>query len=237
MSRIRGREKPVGYPQTEGMLGDCMLHYGQELGAASEFGTVENGCMFACLMLFCGSFITVLCFASSSSGCSTGWSSGSSRIGLFPGWSFASPPFFVFWCFFCLFLWHVHLLRPIVDLLVHPLVGTLAYPPHLPLVGPLDSPLFGPTTTTVHPLIGPLAPPTPLLVAPIFDPLVHPLVGPPLCPFSCPHPSLIGPRVDQAVLCLKWVKLCIKWLWPETNWTPTSNTPSSIPCRTSTTWS
>lgn len=55
MSRIRGRERPVGYPQTEGMLGDCMLHYGQELGAASEFGTVENGCMLACLMLFLGS--------------------------------------------------------------------------------------------------------------------------------------------------------------------------------------
>lgn len=63
MSRIRGRERPVGYPQTEGMLGDCMLHYGQELGAASEFGTVENGCMLACLMLFLGSFITVLGFA------------------------------------------------------------------------------------------------------------------------------------------------------------------------------
>lgn len=39
MSRLRGREKPVCYPQTEGMLGDCMLHFGQELGAASEFGT------------------------------------------------------------------------------------------------------------------------------------------------------------------------------------------------------
>lgn len=39
MSRLRGREKSVCYPQTEGMLGDCMLHYGQELGAASDFGT------------------------------------------------------------------------------------------------------------------------------------------------------------------------------------------------------
>ncbi|KAK2842899.1 hypothetical protein Q5P01_013099 [Channa striata] len=39
MSRIRGLGKPqTGYPQTEGMLGECMLHYGQELGAASEFG-------------------------------------------------------------------------------------------------------------------------------------------------------------------------------------------------------
>ncbi|KAM8751540.1 endophilin-A3b isoform 1-T2 [Acanthopagrus schlegelii] len=38
MSRIRGQGRSVGYPQTEGMLGDCMSHYGQELGAASEFG-------------------------------------------------------------------------------------------------------------------------------------------------------------------------------------------------------
>lgn len=38
MSRLRGREKPVCYPQTEGMLGDCMLHFGHQLGAPSEFG-------------------------------------------------------------------------------------------------------------------------------------------------------------------------------------------------------
>ncbi|KAM3870054.1 endophilin-A3-like [Diretmus argenteus] len=38
VSRIRGQEKTTGYPQTEGMLGDCMSHYGQELGAASGFG-------------------------------------------------------------------------------------------------------------------------------------------------------------------------------------------------------
>ncbi|XP_035521363.1 endophilin-A3b [Morone saxatilis] len=43
MSRIRGQGKSVGYPQTEGMLGDCMLHYGQELGAASEFGGALSG--------------------------------------------------------------------------------------------------------------------------------------------------------------------------------------------------
>lgn len=112
MSRIRGREKPVGYPQTEGMLGDCMLHYGQELGAASEFGTVDNGCMLACLMLFLGSFLTALCFAvlllllvGPLDGLLV-----PSRMGLFTGWSFASPPFFVSWSFFCLFLWHVHFL-------------------------------------------------------------------------------------------------------------------------------
>ncbi|XP_026166651.1 endophilin-A3b isoform X2 [Mastacembelus armatus] len=38
MSRIRGQGKCAGYPQTEGMLGECMLLYGRELGAASEFG-------------------------------------------------------------------------------------------------------------------------------------------------------------------------------------------------------
>ncbi|XP_015239298.1 PREDICTED: endophilin-A3 isoform X2 [Cyprinodon variegatus] len=38
VSRIRGQVRTVGYPQTEGLLGDCMLFYGQELGAASEFG-------------------------------------------------------------------------------------------------------------------------------------------------------------------------------------------------------
>ncbi|XP_044048180.1 endophilin-A3b isoform X2 [Siniperca chuatsi] len=43
MSRIRGQGKWTGYPQTEGMLGDCMLHYGQELGAASEFGGALTG--------------------------------------------------------------------------------------------------------------------------------------------------------------------------------------------------
>ncbi|KAM9753630.1 endophilin-A3b [Menidia menidia] len=38
MSRIRGQARASGYPQTEGMLGDCMLLYSQELGPASEFG-------------------------------------------------------------------------------------------------------------------------------------------------------------------------------------------------------
>ncbi|XP_072519171.1 endophilin-A3b isoform X1 [Salminus brasiliensis] len=38
MSRIRGQVKTVGYPQTEGMLGDCMLRYGSELGIESAFG-------------------------------------------------------------------------------------------------------------------------------------------------------------------------------------------------------
>ncbi|XP_075995108.1 endophilin-A3b [Genypterus blacodes] len=43
VSRIRGQGRSTGYPQTEGMLGDCMLQYGQELGAASEFGGALAG--------------------------------------------------------------------------------------------------------------------------------------------------------------------------------------------------
>ncbi|XP_053319467.1 endophilin-A3 [Spea bombifrons] len=38
MSKIRGQVKNTGYPQTEGLLGDCMLRYGRELGDESEFG-------------------------------------------------------------------------------------------------------------------------------------------------------------------------------------------------------
>ncbi|KAM4677702.1 endophilin-A3 [Discoglossus pictus] len=38
MSKIRGQVKTTGYPQTEGMLGDCMLRHGRELGDESEFG-------------------------------------------------------------------------------------------------------------------------------------------------------------------------------------------------------
>ncbi|MBN3313367.1 SH3G3 protein, partial [Atractosteus spatula] len=38
VSKIRGQVKTTGYPQTEGMLGDCMLRYGRELGEDSTFG-------------------------------------------------------------------------------------------------------------------------------------------------------------------------------------------------------
>ncbi|XP_069580560.1 endophilin-A3b [Brachyistius frenatus] len=38
VSRMRGQGRVSGYPQTESMLGDCMLHYSQEIGPASEFG-------------------------------------------------------------------------------------------------------------------------------------------------------------------------------------------------------
>ncbi|XP_034721767.1 endophilin-A3-like [Etheostoma cragini] len=43
MSRIRGEGGAAGYPPTESMLGDCMSHYGRELGAASEFGAALTG--------------------------------------------------------------------------------------------------------------------------------------------------------------------------------------------------
>nr|XP_044616447.1 endophilin-A3 isoform X4 [Equus asinus] len=39
VSKIRGQVKTTGYPQTEGLLGDCMLKYGKELGEASTFGS------------------------------------------------------------------------------------------------------------------------------------------------------------------------------------------------------
>ncbi|KAM6201372.1 endophilin-A3 isoform 1-T1 [Rhynchocyon petersi] len=39
MSKIRGQVKTTGYPQTEGLLGDCMLKYGKELGEQSTFGS------------------------------------------------------------------------------------------------------------------------------------------------------------------------------------------------------
>uniref|UniRef100_A0A8D0CQX9 SH3-domain GRB2-like 3a n=1 Tax=Sander lucioperca TaxID=283035 RepID=A0A8D0CQX9_SANLU len=38
MSKIRGQVKATGYPQSEGLLGDCMLRYGQDLGEDSVFG-------------------------------------------------------------------------------------------------------------------------------------------------------------------------------------------------------
>lgn len=48
VSKIRGQVKTTGYPQTEGLLGDCMLRYGHELGEDSVFGTkshiLENSC-------------------------------------------------------------------------------------------------------------------------------------------------------------------------------------------------
>jgi hypothetical protein len=42
MSKMRGQVKTTGYPQTEDLLGDCMLRYGQELGEDSVFGTSHS---------------------------------------------------------------------------------------------------------------------------------------------------------------------------------------------------
>ncbi|XP_051542023.1 endophilin-A3-like isoform X2 [Myxocyprinus asiaticus] len=39
VSKIRGQVKTTGYPQTEGLLGDCMLRYGRDLGEESTFGS------------------------------------------------------------------------------------------------------------------------------------------------------------------------------------------------------
>ena len=38
VSKIRGQVKTTGYPKTEGLLGDCMLKFGRELGDGSAFG-------------------------------------------------------------------------------------------------------------------------------------------------------------------------------------------------------
>lgn len=38
MSKIRGQVKSPGYPQSEGLLGECMIRYGKELGEDSNFG-------------------------------------------------------------------------------------------------------------------------------------------------------------------------------------------------------
>ncbi|XP_058493925.1 SH3-domain GRB2-like 1b isoform X1 [Solea solea] len=38
MSKIRGQVKNPGYPQAEGLLGECMTKYGRELGEETSFG-------------------------------------------------------------------------------------------------------------------------------------------------------------------------------------------------------
>lgn len=48
MSKIRGQVKNPGYPQAEGLLGECMGKYGRELGEETNFGKI---CLFALLIL------------------------------------------------------------------------------------------------------------------------------------------------------------------------------------------
>ncbi|XP_051555073.1 endophilin-A2-like isoform X2 [Myxocyprinus asiaticus] len=45
MSKMRGQVKSPGYPQAEGLLGECMLKYGQDMGEDTNFGgaLVEMG--------------------------------------------------------------------------------------------------------------------------------------------------------------------------------------------------
>lgn len=38
VSKIRGQVKNPGYPQSEGLLGECMVRHGKELGGESNFG-------------------------------------------------------------------------------------------------------------------------------------------------------------------------------------------------------
>lgn len=43
MSKIRGQVKNPGYPQAEGLLGECMAKYGRDLGEDTNFGKM---CVF-----------------------------------------------------------------------------------------------------------------------------------------------------------------------------------------------
>lgn len=38
VSKLRGQDKNLGYPQPEGQLGDCMMKYGSDMGDESNFG-------------------------------------------------------------------------------------------------------------------------------------------------------------------------------------------------------
>lgn len=50
MSKIRGQVKNPGYPQAEGLLGECMNKYGRELGEDTNFGKARTCvCVCACM--------------------------------------------------------------------------------------------------------------------------------------------------------------------------------------------
>ncbi|XP_031416099.1 SH3-domain GRB2-like 1a isoform X2 [Clupea harengus] len=38
VSKIRGQARSTGYPQAEGLLGECMMKYGNEMGPSTNFG-------------------------------------------------------------------------------------------------------------------------------------------------------------------------------------------------------
>lgn len=48
MSKIRGQVKNPGYPQAEGLLGECMSKYGRELGEDTNFGKL---CVCVCVVV------------------------------------------------------------------------------------------------------------------------------------------------------------------------------------------
>ena len=48
VSKMRGQVKSPGYPQAEGLLGECMAKYGRDMGEDTNFGkTREEGGMEA----------------------------------------------------------------------------------------------------------------------------------------------------------------------------------------------
>lgn len=63
MSKIRGQVKTTGYPQAEGLLGDCMLRHGQDLGEDSIFGTnhhiPQTPRWWPCCRTHTGGFLTL----------------------------------------------------------------------------------------------------------------------------------------------------------------------------------
>lgn len=49
MSKIRGQVKNPGYPQAEGLLGECMAKYGRDLGEETNFGETFGIRSFKCV--------------------------------------------------------------------------------------------------------------------------------------------------------------------------------------------
>lgn len=49
MSKIRGQVKNPGYPQAEGLLGECMAKYGRDLGEETNFGEAFGIHSFKCV--------------------------------------------------------------------------------------------------------------------------------------------------------------------------------------------
>lgn len=49
MSKIRGQVKNPGYPQAEGLLGECMTKYGRDLGEETNFGETFRIHSFTCV--------------------------------------------------------------------------------------------------------------------------------------------------------------------------------------------